>query len=72
MSTESALYRSRAEQALEEAEAATLDNVRERCLRAAAAWAAMAERGERADAMRASREMPPPGIPTPTADVAAS
>ena len=39
-----------------DAAAATLDNVRERCLRAEAAWAAMAERGERSDAMRAGRE----------------
>jgi hypothetical protein len=56
MSNESHLYRARAEQCRAEAEAATLENVRERCLRAEAAWVAMAERGERADAMRLSRE----------------
>ncbi len=56
MSNESSLYRTRAEQCRAEADAATLENVRERCLRAEAAWVAMAERGERADAMRLSRE----------------
>lgn len=56
MSKESEFYRGRAEQARAEADASTLDNVRERCLRAEAAWIAMAERGERADAMRTDRE----------------
>jgi hypothetical protein len=56
MSTESALCRTRAEQCRTEADTATLANVRERLLRAEAAWIAMAERGERADAMRAARE----------------
>lgn len=54
MSTESELCRARAAQARAEADAATLDNVRERCLRAEAAWIAMAERGEHADVMRAN------------------
>jgi hypothetical protein len=49
-------YRARAAQCRAEADAATLDNVRERCLRAEAAWVAMAERGERSDQMRADRE----------------
>jgi hypothetical protein len=52
---ESSLYRARAEQCRADADAATLQNVRERCLRAEAAWLAMAERGERTDAMRSSR-----------------
>jgi hypothetical protein len=56
MSTDSELYRTRAAQCREEAAAATLDNVRDRCLRAEAAWVAMAERGERAAAMREARE----------------
>ena len=56
---ESNLYRSRAEQCRAEADAATLENVRERCLRAESAWIAMAERGERTDAMRLSREPKP-------------
>ncbi|MDO6413742.1 hypothetical protein Q4F19_05045 [Sphingomonas sp. BIUV-7] len=54
MSTESELCRARAAQARSEADASTLDNVRDRCLRAEAAWIAMAERGERADTMRAA------------------
>lgn len=49
-------YRTRAAQCRAEADAATLDNVRERCLRAEAAWVAMAERGERTDQMRADRD----------------
>jgi hypothetical protein len=49
-------YRSRAAQCRAEADAATLDNVRERCPRAEAAWVVMAERGERTDAMRAERD----------------
>ena len=53
---ESNLYRTRAEQCRAEADAATLENVRERCLRAESAWIAMAERGERAYAMRTARE----------------
>jgi hypothetical protein len=56
LSTESQLCRQRAEQCRADAADATLENVRERLLRAEAAWVAMAERGERADAMRATRE----------------
>jgi hypothetical protein len=54
--SEAQLYRTRAEDCLAQAQAATLENVRERCLRAAAAWMAMAERGERTSAMRAAHE----------------
>ena len=54
--SEHEIFRARAEQARADAAAATLDNVRERCLRAEAAWMAMAERGERTEAMRLSRE----------------
>ena len=43
----------RAAVARAEAEAATLPNVRERCLRAEAAWAEMAERADRTEKMRA-------------------
>jgi hypothetical protein len=52
--SEAPLFRARADECLAQAEQTTLENVRERCLRAAAAWIAMAERGERADAMRAA------------------
>lgn len=54
--SESLTYRARAEECRAQAAEATLDNVRERCLRAADAWAAMAERGERATAMRVASE----------------
>lgn len=43
----------RADQARADAEAATLSNVRDRCLRAEAAWRSMAARVERSDKMRA-------------------
>jgi hypothetical protein len=54
--SEAPLYRARAEECRLQAEQATLQNVRERCLRAADAWVAMAERGERSDSMRAAQE----------------
>ena len=43
----------RAAQASAEAEAATLDHVRERCRRSEAAWQALADHAERAEKMRA-------------------
>ena len=46
------LYLVRADAAHAEAEAATLENVRERCLRAEAAWRDMAARAERTERMR--------------------
>jgi hypothetical protein len=49
------VYRAQAEAAEAAAEAATLDNVRERCLRSAAAWHEMAERIELTDRLRAER-----------------
>ena len=53
MSVTSDYYRERAADCGREAEAATLDNVRERCLRAQAAWLAMANRIGRSEAFRA-------------------
>lgn len=50
------LFRARAEECRAQAEESSLQNVKERCLRAADAWMAMAERGERADAMRAASD----------------
>jgi len=47
-------YLVRAAEARAEAEAATLDNVRERCLRSEKAWAEMAARAKRTEAMRAA------------------
>ena len=49
------VYMLRAQQARTEAAQATLENVRERCLRAEAAWTEMAERAERTETMRASQ-----------------
>lgn len=49
-------YRARAAQARADAEEAPLQNVRERCLRAEAAWTAMAARAERTDRMRRDSE----------------
>lgn len=48
------VYLMRAEQARAEADAAALDNVRERCLRSEAAWREMAARAERTERMRES------------------
>jgi hypothetical protein len=45
----------RAGQARADANAATLDNVRDRCLRAEAAWLEMAARAERTEKMRTSQ-----------------
>lgn len=56
MSTNHQFYSLRAAEARDAAELATLDNVRERHLRAAAAWDAMAARAARADKGRAEIE----------------
>jgi hypothetical protein len=56
MSTHEEFYRIRAAEARADAGAAALANVRERCLRAAAAWDAMADRAHRTDRMRAELE----------------
>jgi hypothetical protein len=52
MSVQQDFYAARAAEARTQAEAATLDNVRERCLRAASAWEAMADRAGRGEAFR--------------------
>ena len=51
--TDRETFLARADQAREDAEAATLENVRDRCLRAEAAWRTMAARAERSEQMRA-------------------
>lgn len=56
MSDTPQFYRARAAEQQALAEAATLDNVRERCDRAASAWNAMAARAERTQTMRSERE----------------
>jgi hypothetical protein len=50
-------YLARAEQARAEAEAATLDHVRERCRRCEAAWSALAERAARTERMRLDEQL---------------
>jgi len=52
-------FRANAAQCRTDANAATLANVRERCLRAEAAWLDMAERQERVETARAIREHRP-------------
>ena len=47
-------FLARAAQAREEAEAATLDHVRERCRRSEAAWTALADKAQRTERLRES------------------
>jgi hypothetical protein len=47
-------FRARAAQANADADAATLEHVRERCRRSEAAWTALADRAERSELMRAA------------------
>lgn len=54
--TDRETYLARAAEARAQAEAATLDNVRQRCLRSEAAWQAMADRARRTEQMRAASE----------------
>ena len=58
MADTAAFYRERAETERANAERATLDNVKERCDRAAKSWQAMANRAERTQTLRAAREGP--------------
>jgi hypothetical protein len=55
MTNQAEHYRAQALAAEQAADAATLDNVRERCLRSAAAWNEMAARIELTDRLRAER-----------------
>lgn len=52
MSVSSDFYLARANECAKEAEAAQLDNVRDRALRSEAAWRSMADRLIRSDVMR--------------------
>lgn|GEM_PF-821789 len=61
-------YRQLAATARVDAEAATLDNVRDRCLRAEAAWIAMAERQERVENARAQNRGDTLALPTSDED----
>ena len=55
MSAQHEFYLARAAEARADADAATLDNVRDRCLRSEAAWSEMAARAERGERMREKR-----------------
>jgi len=55
-STDLEFYLARAAQARTEADAATLDHVRERCQRSQAAWEALADRAARTLKMRDEHE----------------
>lgn len=52
--TDRETFLARAAEARDAAAEATLDNVRERCLRSEEAWTRMAERAERTEKMRAT------------------
>jgi hypothetical protein len=52
MSAQAEFYSARANEARTDAASANLDNVRDRCIRAAEAWEAMAARAHRSDVMR--------------------
>ncbi|WP_373928541.1 hypothetical protein QTN93_16685 [Sphingomonas aerolata] len=52
-------YRARAEEERRNGDAASLDNVRDRCRRAEKAWDDMASRAERTQTLRAAREAAP-------------
>lgn len=56
MAQQEEFYMARAAEARAEAEAAVLDNVRERALRSAAAWEAMADRSSAIATAREARE----------------
>jgi hypothetical protein len=55
-STQLQFYLARAQQAREDAEAAALDYVRERCRRSEAAWTALADRAARTEEIRQNLE----------------
>jgi hypothetical protein len=56
VTTSHEFYLTRASEAQRDADAASLVNVRDRCLRAASAWQAMADRAARTDRSRAEVE----------------
>lgn len=68
MADTAAFYRERAAAERANADVATLDNVRERCDRAASSWNAMAVRAERTQTLRATREGLSPALAIPDAD----
>jgi hypothetical protein len=63
MRTNLEFYLARAAQARDEAEAATLEHVRERCRRSEAAWNELADRAARTEALRLNEEKRKAGEP---------
>jgi hypothetical protein len=57
MNTNLEFYLPRVEQARADAEAATLDHVRERCRRSEAAWQALADKAKRSERLRAEEAL---------------
>jgi hypothetical protein len=63
MSGDAEFFRKQANLERANAASATLDNVRDRCDRAASSWEAMAVRAERTQTMRQEREAAPRMMP---------
>lgn len=66
------IYLQRAAEARADADSAVLANVRERCLRAEAAWTVMAERAERTERLRVAHEVAKAHEAAKAADAAAA
>ena len=65
MSAQHDFYTARAADARADAEAAPLENVRDKCLRAAAAWDSMAQRARRTEVFRAEHQAAKAAAPHP-------
>lgn len=61
-------FLARAEQARSEAEAATLDHVRERCRRSEAAWTVLADKARRSEELRIEEAKRKAGTAVPSAE----
>ena len=68
--TDRETFLARAAEARAAADAALLDNVRDRCLRSEAAWSEMAARAERTENLRAAKDAEKAELAAPTAAVA--
>ena len=68
--TDRETFLARAAEARAAADAASLDNVRDRCLRSEAAWSEMAARAERTEKLRAAKEAEKAEMAAPSASLA--
>ncbi len=68
--TDRETFLARAAEARAAADAALLDNVRDRCLRSEAAWSEMAARAERTEKLRAAKEAEKAEMAAPSASLA--